>query len=68
MGYYWPEGMLLETEENRYYLQNEETLQSAMRIGQSWRDGRCCVIMTTTWWWIWAAAAGSSPGRRAPWE
>ena len=34
MGYYWPEGMLLETEENRYYLQNEETLQSAMRIGQ----------------------------------
>ena len=34
MGYYWPEGMLLESEQNRYYLQNEETLCSAMRIGQ----------------------------------
>ena len=34
MGYYVPEGQLLETEENRYYLQNEETLKSAMRIGQ----------------------------------
>ena len=34
MGYYWPEGMLLETEENKYYLQSEETLKSAMRIGQ----------------------------------
>ena len=62
MGYYWPEGMLLETEENRYYLQNEETLQSAMRIGQI-LEGRALL-----WWWIWAAAAGSSPGRRAPWE
>ena len=34
MGYYWPEGTLLETEENAYYLQNEETLRCAMRIGQ----------------------------------
>ena len=34
MGYDWPEGTLLETEENAYYLQNEETLRCAMRIGQ----------------------------------
>ena len=34
MGYYWPEGTLLETEENAYYLQNVETLRCAMRIGQ----------------------------------
>ena len=34
MGYYWPDGTLLETEENAYYLQNEETLRCAMRIGQ----------------------------------
>ena len=43
MGYYWPEGMLLESEQNRYYLQNEETLFSAMRIGQI-LEGRAAAV------------------------
>mgnify|MGYP000927792982 CR=1 FL=1 len=34
MGYYWPEGMLLETEENRYYLQNEDERMKIAENGQ----------------------------------
>lgn len=64
MGYYWPEGMLLETEENRYYLQNEETLQSAMRIGQI-LEGRALLCDYDHNLWVYGCAA-DHPRRRRP--